>query len=651
MAEPELFDASTDSEWLYKGAKALATFFQPDYACFLRATGPTLIQKPAVVGELPRETGGTSSNRAFLATLEVLFFLSEEGLFSRPEAIPRLPTRWQAVGEEARSNITQMVALYYSLDLDELREHGENGINDFTDSHLLVSLTWILLPFVTQHLDLRHGPDLAAWVRRLSTQLERQLLRGGARLSSSGPPHPFITFYALRAVEAARHVAGNEQGRSRVTNAVEAVLRTQAHHDVLHQLGLQDAKDAEFDPASLVGAVALLHRFASMSGRKLILRGLEVLAGSQGDDGSWGSRILIGNRQRIYIPSLELAVILANIALADVADKSPTLAQLAHPILVKSLAFLESDYREGIDSAGWANDQARQLDVVKFWSTALALQLLIRAKRVERKLSQHRTSRRYPVEFPERHRREWLRWPDLAGPISLVRSRQDEGDRAQKVLAGVSDPSASRVISTAVWDEVVSPVLSNLFIRPESSSSLLLFGPPGTRKNSLVQRIATALDWPLLTLSPPDFLHDGIERFEATAARIFDDLLALRRVVVLFDECEELFRRRNVVYSPEHRTQSDFITSGMLPRLQALRDKRWIVFVMANNTEFDELDPAVVRFGRLDGRQRIGHPDVAAQTEYLFKGLKMTNRQREIVRQVLQKYDKRLASRVSTDVP
>jgi Spy/CpxP family protein refolding chaperone len=121
-------------------------------------------------------------------------------------------------------------------------------------------------------------------------------------------------------------------------------------------------------------------------------------------------------------------------------------------------------------------------------------------------------------------------------------------------------------------------------------------------------------------------------------------LLALRRVVVLFDECEELFRRRNVVYSPEHRTQSDFITSGMLPRLQARRDKRWIVFVMATNTEFDELDPAVVRFGRLDGRQRIGHPDVAAQTEYLFKGLKMTNTQREIVRQVLQKYDKRLAS-------
>jgi hypothetical protein len=67
-----------------------------------------------------------------------------------------------------------------------------------------------------------------------------------------------------------------------------------------------------------------------MSGRRLILRGLEVLNATQGDDGSRRSRTLIGDQQRIYIPSLEIGVILANLALADLADDSSTVADLAH---------------------------------------------------------------------------------------------------------------------------------------------------------------------------------------------------------------------------------------------------------------------------------------------------------------------------------
>jgi SpoVK/Ycf46/Vps4 family AAA+-type ATPase len=100
-------------------------------------------------------------------------------------------------------------------------------------------------------------------------------------------------------------------------------------------------------------------------------------------------------------------------------------------------------------------------------------------------------------------------------------------------------------------------------------------------------------------LSPPDFLHNGgIEGFEALADSVFDDLLRLRRVVVLFDESEGFFKTRKSNEPLESRTTGAFITSGMLPRLQALHDNRWIVFVLATNSPLDELDEAVRRPGR-----------------------------------------------------
>lgn len=81
------------------------------------------------------------------------------------------------------------------------------------------------------------------------------------------------------------------------------------------------------------------------------------------------------------------------------------------------------------------------------------------------------------------------------------------------------------------------------------------------------------------------------------------------------DECEELLRRRSAIGTPESRTQGAFITSGMLPRLQELRRGNWSVFAIATNSDLDELDPAVVRRGRLDRKFAVEHPDINVQIE------------------------------------
>jgi hypothetical protein len=133
----------------------------------------------------------------------------------------------------------------------------------------------------------------------------------------------------------------------------------------------------------------------------------------------------------------------------------------------------------------------------------------------------------------------------------------------------------------------------------------------------MVEELADVLEWPLITLSPPAFLRNGLEGFEASADEIFGDLMHLRRVVVLFDECEDFFRWRPQKMQIENRTIGAFITSGMLPRLQKLRKLQWVVFVINTNIEAFELDPAVTRRGRLDKVARVGYPVLDAQLRYL----------------------------------
>jgi len=95
----------------------------------------------------------------------------------------------------------------------------------------------------------------------------------------------------------------------------------------------------------------------------------------------------------------------------------------------------------------------------------------------------------------------------------------------------------------------------------------------------------------------------GIERSEDRARAIFNDLLELRKVVVLFDECDEMFRSRS---DPQRQDigMLRFIVPGMLPKLQRLKkhgEQHGLIIVIATNY-YERLDKAIVRPGRIDER-------------------------------------------------
>jgi hypothetical protein len=138
--------------------------------------------------------------------------------------------------------------------------------------------------------------------------------------------------------------------------------------------------------------------------------------------------------------------------------------------------------------------------------------------------------------------------------------------------------------------------------------SALLFGPPGTSKTSIVEAVAEELGWPFLEITPSHFLKRGMERIYERANEIFDDLMDLSKVVILFDEMDALVQRRSGGADAERLDVTrQFLTTSMLPKLAKLHKHARVVFFMATNHQ-REFDEAIKRPGRFDLLLCMGPP-------------------------------------------
>lgn len=131
--------------------------------------------------------------------------------------------------------------------------------------------------------------------------------------------------------------------------------------------------------------------------------------------------------------------------------------------------------------------------------------------------------------------------------------------------------------------------------------SALLFGPPGTSKTSIVKAMAKLLGWPFLEINPAHFLNEGLERIYVRADEVFEDLMDLTGVVVLFDEMDALVQKRSADEGTTERLDvtRQFLTTSMLPKLSKLYDKAGTLFFMATNYQ-RQFDEAIKRPRRFD---------------------------------------------------
>jgi hypothetical protein len=606
VSSPNLADVDARlaelDQLIVKAGDGLLSFWDGDRGNFIRETSPQADGLPAL--------GRTSTNRSLAALIDLLRYLEEEG---------------KGTSDLAKQAIDKVALLSdgYLNDLiekpDSVRPSLVNGVNMFTDAHLILAVAMVdawyerssLAPSSTV---MSRGNDrrnqIRAQARAIAAEDRTQLLKDlGGRVHPKDSVHDFVTLHAVRGVDATRR----RRGRRSVW-ADELITRVES--SVLAQLGCHSAGAwSQFDPGELAFSATLLDGLSAATTETIVARAIDVVADMQTIDGAWPtSRIVSYAGERLlHVASVEIALALVNMQLNQCARGAMSAAPIVMQSLDRTLGLIRSTHSRVGNVHGWANDRTRWSDVAESWVTAIVVAFLIRFRDLLLQYRQTRVLGSYEGVRMSGDLRESA-WADLAIVLTSP-------PRAS--TPSISDPTESGKLAVALRDSFIKPAVTQLAQRPEACS-MIVPGPPGSRKTTMVESLADALGWPMLTLTPPDFLVDGLDGFERNAARIFQDLMRLRRVVILFDESEDFFKRRDESGkgAPSAvRTLGAFITAGMLPRLQALRANGWCLFVLATNVKLIELDPAAVRRGRFDYQIDMTYPTIAAQHRYLSSKL------------------------------
>lgn len=478
-------------------------------------------------------------------------------------------------------------------------------------------------PFtVAQHIE---ALGLACRHSGQVTELESfmRTLPGGSifRLDpeQAGPPaHPFVLYHLVMAFEETVAIIGEAglPGETRLSDIYDLILaegmRLLAHYHVGR------ASPAQIVALAFCGAGLSMHSGGAYD--EYAIAGLRAACAGQENSGCWALGRLVREDKDTAPKGIDIEISTYEIAWA-LADAGARLITRNSGLRVNQFfeelldaVMLAARYAEASlvvlsdvtprPNAGWCSDHPYNRPMIESWTSATVLRAGLSLEKLQLAVESARVVRQYSVSRPgDSNWPRFLRWESFR--------RDSEVDSRAEIL-------------TYLDERVVQPIMRSAMGLPSPSDgtmSALLFGPPGTAKTTIARGLADGLGWPVVELNPGIFIERGLELIEAKAREVFDDLHRMERVVVLFDECDELFRARGPSDSSEQmRGITAFVTASMLPKLQRLHDQGRVVFLICTNN-FKHLDPAVKRQGRIDHIIGVGPPDEVARRRLVLHEL------------------------------
>ena len=206
---------------------------------------------------------------------------------------------------------------------------------------------------------------------------------------------------------------------------------------------------------------------------------------------------------------------------------------------------------------------------------------------------------------------------------------------------GTSNPSALREtvveVPTVTWDDIGGLEKVKLELQetvqypvdhPEKflkygmapSKGVLFYGPPGTGKTLLAKAIANECNANFISIKGPELLTMWFGESEANVRDVFDKARAAAPCVMFFDELDSIAKARGGS-SGDAGGAGDRVLNQILTEMDGMNTKKNVFIIGATNRP-DQIDPALLRPGRLDQLIYIPLPDEPSRLSILKAQLK-----------------------------
>lgn len=150
---------------------------------------------------------------------------------------------------------------------------------------------------------------------------------------------------------------------------------------------------------------------------------------------------------------------------------------------------------------------------------------------------------------------------------------------------------------------------------------VLLYGPPGCSKTLTAKALATESGLNFLAVKGPEILNKYVGESERTIREIFRKARAASPSIIFFDEIDAISGDRD---NSSSSSNSQNVLTSLLNEIDGVEELKGVVIVAATNRP-TEIDPALLRPGRLDRHIYVSPPDFDARMQILSKSCEKFN--------------------------